>query len=89
MLALVERTRSDDRTPQNLISGATSWSQAALRPYSWRFLARRSLRFGNSGRLVCDAASWRKSWSQCLSRLNAADWTSQNFRGGLKSSDRN
>ena len=30
VLALVERTRSDDRTPQNLISGATSWSQAAF-----------------------------------------------------------
>jgi hypothetical protein len=55
VLALVERTRSDDRTPQNLISGATSWSQAALRPYSWRLLARRLLRFGDSGRLVCDA----------------------------------
>jgi len=43
----VERTRSDDRTPQNLISGATSWSQAALRAYSRRFLARRLLRFGD------------------------------------------
>jgi hypothetical protein len=50
---------------KKVISGATSWSQAALRPYSWRLLARRLLRFGDSGRLVCDVASWRKSWSQC------------------------
>ena len=62
---------------KKVISGATSWSQAALRVYSWRLLARRLLRFGDSGRLVCDAASWRKSWSQCLRRLDAA-----NFREG-------